>query len=59
MDGFPEWELRILEDEWEEFIRKQAKLSKHSELVFAKDSSHSIYLDRPEIIIDAIESLIK
>lgn len=59
VDGFPEWELRILEGKWEELIRKQAKLSKHSELVFAKDFSHSIYLDRPKIIIDAIERLIK
>ncbi len=59
MDGFPEGEMRLLEDKWEELIMKQAKLSKNIELIFAKESSPSIHIDGPDIIITAIENLIQ
>ncbi|MED5099325.1 MULTISPECIES: alpha/beta fold hydrolase [Niallia] len=58
-EGLPEWEMRKLEDKWEELIMKQARLSKDSELIFAENSSHSIYLDRPDVVIKAIKSLNK
>ncbi|PQD94450.1 hypothetical protein CYL18_14665 [Pradoshia eiseniae] len=57
MDGFPEGEIRLLEDKWEELIMKQAQISKKNDLIFAKESSHFIYIDRPDIIITAIDSL--
>lgn len=59
MDGFPEGEMRLLEDKWEELIMKQAQISKNNELIFAKESSHSIHIDRPDIIITAIDNLIQ
>ncbi len=59
MDGIPEEEMRVLEDKWEELIMKQAQISQNSELIFAKESSHSIHIDRPDIVIQAIDSLIK
>ena len=59
MDGFPEGEKRLLEDKWEELIMKQAQISKNNELIFAKESSHSIHIDRPDIIITAIDNLIQ
>ncbi|WP_198042626.1 alpha/beta hydrolase [Oceanobacillus sp. AG] len=37
---------------------QQAKLSKNSELIFAKDASHMIHLDRPDVIIGAIHKLL-
>jgi len=59
MEGFPEREMRVLEDKWEELIMKQAKLSKNSVLIFAEESSHSIHIDRPDIIVTAIDNLIQ
>lgn len=56
-DGLPEWELRLLEETWQELIVNQANLSKNSELTFAKDSSHSIYNDRPDIVIRSIRKI--
>ncbi len=57
-DGLPEWELRSLEDKWRKLIVDQANLSKNSVLVFAKESSHSIYVDRPDVIIESINKLV-
>lgn len=59
MDGLPEEEMRVLEDKWEELIKRQAKFSKNSELIFAKESSHSIHMDRPDIIVAAIDKLLQ
>lgn len=58
-EGLPEWEIRLFEQTWQELIIKQAGLSHNSELLFAKHSSHSIYLDRPDILIQAINKVIK
>ena len=58
MDGLPKCELRLLEEKWQELITNQANLSNNSELIFAKGSSHSIYADRPDIIIEAINKLV-
>lgn len=58
MEGIPEAELRLLEEKWQELIMQQAKLSKNSELIFAKDASHMIHLDRPDVIIGAIHKLL-
>lgn len=59
MDGLPERELQLLEEKWQELIMRQANLSKNSELIFAKESSHSIHTDRPDILIEAINKIIK
>ena len=58
MDGLPEREIILLEEKWQELIVSQAKLSQNSELIFAKESSHSIHLDRPEVIVHSLRSII-
>jgi hypothetical protein len=54
-----EWELRRFEEKWEELIREQATLSKKSELRFAKGSGHSVFLDRPDVLIDSVLNMIE
>ncbi|AMO85773.1 Alpha/beta hydrolase family protein [Solibacillus isronensis B3W22] len=56
--GLPGEELRILEEKWQELITRQGNLSSNSKIVFAKNSSHSIYMDRPDIIIHSISEII-
>jgi pimeloyl-ACP methyl ester carboxylesterase len=56
--GLPEWEVRELERVWRDLILEQAKLSNKGELVFAKDAGHAIHIDRPDVIIDSIRSLL-
>lgn len=56
-DGLPEWEIKLLEEKWQELILEQEKLTNVSELVFAKRSSHSVHMDRPDVIIDAIKRI--
>lgn len=52
--GLPESELRIFEEKWQELIMSQVNLSQSSKFVLAQNSSHSIYMDRPDIIIESI-----
>lgn len=59
MDGLPECELQLLEKKWQELIMRQANLSKNGELIFAKKSGHSIHMDRPDLLIEAINKIIK
>lgn len=56
-EGFPEWEVRKFEDKWQELITDQANLSSHSELIFAEQSGHLLYLDRPDVLIRSIIEL--
>ncbi|RIW28571.1 alpha/beta fold hydrolase [Bacillus salacetis] len=54
----PEWEVRKFEETWEKLIKDQSKLSVNSRLIFADQSGHAVYLDRPDVIIEAIHKLI-
>lgn len=56
--GLPEEELRILEEKWQELISRQGNLSSNSKIVFAKNSSPTIHMDRPDIIIHSISEII-
>lgn len=56
-EGLPEWELRLYEDKWEELISEQACLTSHSKLLYAKNSGHLIYLDRPDVLIKCIKEI--
>ncbi|MFD2042908.1 alpha/beta fold hydrolase [Ornithinibacillus salinisoli] len=58
MEGLPEVKLRLLEEKWQELIKKQGKLSKNSELIIAMNATHAIHLDRPDVIIESINKLI-
>ncbi|TAA66096.1 alpha/beta hydrolase [Planococcus salinarum] len=58
-EGIPESELQLLENTWQQLIKEQAKLSKKSRLVFAKQSGHSMHLDRPDFMIATIQEISK
>ncbi|MCM3742573.1 alpha/beta hydrolase [Sporosarcina luteola] len=53
-EGLPESELRVFEEKWQELIIDQADLTEKSNLVFAGQSGHLIYLDRPDVLIQCI-----
>ncbi|UXH44019.1 alpha/beta hydrolase [Rossellomorea vietnamensis] len=57
-NGIPEWELRVFEEKWEELITNQSKLSLKGELVFARHSGHSVFLERPDLIIDCLHKMV-
>ncbi len=59
MEGQPESELRLLEDTWHKLILDQVNLSEDSELIIAQNSSHSIHIDRPDILISSIMKMNK
>ncbi|MGG0670935.1 alpha/beta hydrolase [Lederbergia citrisecunda] len=56
-EGFPEWEIRIFEDKWQELIMDQVNLSSNSKLIFAERSGHLLYMDRPDVLIQSITEL--
>lgn len=58
-DGLPEWELRLFEEKWQELIMNQVNLSQNSKLIIANEASHSIHIDRPDIIIESITWMVK
>jgi pimeloyl-ACP methyl ester carboxylesterase len=57
-NGIPKWELRVFEEKWEELITNQCKLSLQGELVFASYSGHSVFLDRPDLIIECVHKMV-
>lgn len=58
-DGIPKDEAELFEQTWHELILEQSTLSRKSEFITAIDSTHSVYEDRPDIIIRAIRDLIR
>jgi len=57
-EGIPYDEAKQLETIWQQLIQEQTTLSRQSELIIAKDAGHSIHVDRPDIVIDAIKNLL-
>jgi len=55
--GIPESEARTLEDLIQELNREKLNYSSKAELIFAKGSSHNIYSDYPEIILETIDKV--
>lgn len=55
--GIPEAEARALEDLIQELNREKLNYSSKAELIFAKGSSHNIYSDYPEIILETIDKV--
>jgi pimeloyl-ACP methyl ester carboxylesterase len=55
--GIPLWELKKFEVKWSELITDQSKLSSKSELIFASKSGHSVFLDRPDLVIDCVHKM--
>ncbi|TWT00140.1 alpha/beta fold hydrolase [Planomicrobium sp. CPCC 101079] len=58
-EGLPESELTLLEETWEQLIIDQAKLSRDSKLIFAENTSHSVYLDRPDLVVKSVTEILQ
>ncbi|SCM83484.1 Alpha/beta hydrolase family protein [uncultured Sporomusa sp.] len=56
--GMPEQLAKKIEDVWQELITKQLDLSKNSKYIKAEQSGHGVHIDRPDIIINAVLSVI-
>lgn len=50
----PEEEAKAFEEMWQQLIAEQVKLSSRSTVLCAENSSHSIHLDRPDLIARVI-----
>lgn len=57
--GVPYSEAEQLENLLQALIRKQASLSKNGVLIEAEKCSHAIYRDNPELVISAIQDVIR
>ncbi|WP_252504038.1 alpha/beta fold hydrolase [Sporosarcina sp. Marseille-Q4943] len=57
-DGLPEEELRVFEEKWEELITRQGNLSNDNKILFVNGSTHSIHIDRPDIVIQSISEIV-
>lgn len=57
-DNVPEADARAIEDVWQSLIKEQTLLSAKSKFLLAKYSGHSVHLERPDVIIEAISSII-
>ncbi len=55
--GMPKGEATQLESMWQELIHEQSQLSIHSQYILAEHAGHGIENDRPDIIIEAVQSL--
>ncbi|HDR3329116.1 alpha/beta hydrolase [Bacillus cereus] len=55
--GMPKEEATRLETMWQELIHEQLQLSIHSQYILAEHAGHGIEIDRPDIIIEAVQSL--
>ncbi|MGU3351437.1 alpha/beta fold hydrolase [Bacillus wiedmannii] len=55
--GMPKKEAIQLEAMWQELIHEQLQLSIHSQYILAEHAGHGIEIDRPDIIIEAVQSL--
>lgn len=58
-DGIPREEAELFEQTWHDLILEQSDLSGRSQFITAMDSTHSVYEERPEIIVQAIKELIQ
>jgi len=58
-DGIPKDEAELFEQTWHDLILEQSDLSGKSEFITAIDSTHSVYEDRPDIIIQAIKEIMR
>jgi len=58
-DGIPFAEAVLFEQTWHDLIVEQSDLSEKSELIIATNSTHSVYEDRPDVVIQAIKELVR
>lgn len=58
-EGLPESELILLEETWQRLIIDQAKLSRDTKLIFAENAGHSVYLDRPDLVVKSVTEMLQ
>jgi len=57
--GFTKGQAKRAQDQADEFEAGLTDLSENSELVVAKNSTHYIQFDRPELVVDAIRRVVE
>jgi len=57
-NNFPRTEAELYEAEWRKLQIELSKLSEQGRLIIAEDSDHEIYIDRPDVIIECLKSLV-
>lgn len=58
-DGIPLYEAELFEQTWHDLIVEQGDLSRKSEFITAINSTHSVYEDRLDLVIQAIRELVR
>lgn len=56
--NIPEKEAILYENEWRKLQVELSKLSYKGKLIIAENSDHEIYLDRPDIVIQYLKTLL-
>ena len=56
--NIPEKEAVLYETEWRKLQIELSKLSDKGKLIIAENSDHEVYLDRPDIIIQSLKTLL-
>jgi pimeloyl-ACP methyl ester carboxylesterase len=56
--NIPEKEAILYEDEWRKLQIELSKLSDEGRVIIAENSDHEIYLDRPDIVIHYLKTLL-
>ena len=57
--GLPEAQFERLKQSWEELQRDFVELSTNSQHIIAEKSGHYIHHDQPELVVDAIQQVVK
>jgi predicted esterase len=56
--NIPEQEAVLYETEWRNLQIELSKLSDNGKLIIAENSDHEVYLDRPDVIIQCLKTLL-
>lgn len=56
--NIPEKEAILYEDQWRKLQIELSRLSEQGRLVIAENSEHEIYLERPDIVISSLKTLL-
>lgn len=54
-DDVPAEEAKMIETIWQELIQEQVGLSNQGTFILARHATHSIHLDRPDVIVEAMK----
>jgi len=57
-NNFPRTEAELYEAEWHKLQIELSKLSEQGRLIVAENSDHEIYIDRPDVIIECLKTLV-